>query len=163
VFDINDFISSLSGVQVNLILKRKAYLKNCCREQLTVRNMRSILAPVLLRLAGTRVVQESVESFCFTQHDTVLASGCDAEWNAETSAAAAAALMAGENLFDRILSILHALLSSTWASWLKQKPSKGSSRPPREVPPFDKETVHRMQASVQILHNAFVILRPLLL
>jgi hypothetical protein len=151
-----------SGVQVNLILKGKAYLKNCCREQLSVRNMRSILAPVLLRLAGTRVVQESVESFCFTQHDTILVGGCDAEWNAETSAAAAA-LMAGENLFDRILSILHALLSSTWASWLKQKPSKGSSRPPREVPPFDKETVHRMQASAQILYNSFVMLRPFLL
>ena len=128
-------------------------LKSCCREQ-TVRNMRSVLAPVLLRLVGTRVVQESTETFCFSQRDPVPVTGCDLEWNAEASAAAAAAVViAGESLFDRILSVLHALLSSTWASWLKQKPSKGSSRPPREVPPFDKEIIHRMQASVQIFLN----------
>ena len=124
-------------------------LKRCCREQ-TVRNMRSLLAPVLLRLVGTRVVQESMETFCFSQRDCVPVTGCDLEWNAEASAAAAV-VIAGENLFDRILSVLHALLSSTWASWLKQKPSKGSSRPPREVPPFDKEIIHRMQASIRNL------------
>ena len=105
--------------------------------------MRSLLAPVLLRLLGTRFVQESIETFCFVQHDSLPISGWDLEWNA----AAAAAVMAGENLFDRILSVLHALLSNTWASWLKQKPSKANSRPPREVPPFDKEITHRMQVN----------------
>ena len=106
--------------------------------------MRSLLAPVLLRLLGTRFVQESIETFCFVQHDSLPISGWDLEWNA----AANAVVMAGENLFDRILSVLHALLSNTWASWLKQKPSyKANSRPPREVPPFDKEITHRMQVN----------------
>ncbi|BBN20580.1 hypothetical protein Mp_Vg00710 [Marchantia polymorpha subsp. ruderalis] len=104
----------------------------------TGRNMRQTLAPVLLRLLGTRVVQEATEP----PH---LVFARDLERNAEASSATATAA-AGEGLFDRLLSVLHALLSSTWAVWLKPRPtSKVPSKPLREVPPFDREVAERMQ------------------
>lgn len=112
--------------------------------------MRSVLAPVLLRLLGTRFVQESMEAFCSIQGDSLATGGRDSEWNAE-AAAAAAAVAAGEDLFDRILSVLHALLSSTWAVWLKQKQPSQKPFKPREIPPLDREIVHRMQVSVSTL------------
>lgn len=119
------------------------------------RNMRSVLAPVLLRLLGTRFVQESMEAFCSIQGDSLATGGRDSEWNAE-AAAAAAAVAAGEDLFDRILSVLHALLSSTWAVWLKQKQP---SRPfkPREIPPLDREIVHRMQVDLDHMQLPLVL------
>ncbi|BFI43571.1 hypothetical protein MPTK2_Ug00450 [Marchantia polymorpha subsp. ruderalis] len=106
------------------------------------RNMRQTLAPVLLRLLGTRVVQEATES----PHPV---SARDLERNAEASSAAATSA-AGENLFDRLLSVLHALLSSTWAVWLKPRPTtKGPSKLLREVPPFDRESAERMQIELE--------------
>ncbi|KAI5076641.1 hypothetical protein GOP47_0009111 [Adiantum capillus-veneris] len=107
------------------------------------RSMRAVLAPALLRLLGTGFVQERVEAFCSIQGD----GGRDMDWNPE-AAAAAAAVAAGEDLFDRILSVLHALLSSTWAVWLKQKPSNKPFKPVREVPPLDREVVKCMQGDL---------------
>ncbi|KAL2623688.1 hypothetical protein R1flu_003893 [Riccia fluitans] len=108
----------------------------------TGRNMRQTLAPVLLRLLGTRVVQEAAES----PH---ILSARQLDKVAEASSAAATAA-AGEGLFDRLLSILHALLSSTWAVWLKPRPTtKGPSNKLREVPPFDREAAERMQIELE--------------
>ncbi|KAL3675105.1 hypothetical protein R1sor_025053 [Riccia sorocarpa] len=108
----------------------------------TGRNMRQTLAPVLLRLLGTRVVQEATES----PH---ILSAREIDRAAEASSAAATAA-AGEGLFDRLLSILHALLSSSWAVWLKPQPkAKGSSNKLREVPPFDREAAERMQIELE--------------
>ncbi|MCO5604960.1 hypothetical protein L7F22_059135 [Adiantum nelumboides] len=104
------------------------------------RSMRALLAPVLLRLLGTRFVQENVEAFCSILGD----GGRDLDWNPEAAAAAAAA---GEDLFDCILSVLHALLSSSWAVWLKQKPSS-KVKPIRDVPLLDRELVNRMQGEL---------------
>lgn len=135
-----------AALQTSLWLRLQFFLPLLCTiyadRDYTPRNMRSTLAPVLLRLLGNRVVQEGVEHFCSLQHD-YLAPGRDLEWNAEAAAAAAAAA-AGEGLFDRLLSVLHALLSSTWAVWLKQK----SNKPLREVPLLDREIVQRMQADL---------------
>jgi hypothetical protein len=103
--------------------------------------MRQTLAIVLLRLLGTRVVQEAAEPVSCTQiWDSVSTS--DFERSAEAAAASA-----GEGLFNRLLSVLHALLSSTWAVWLKPPwpLSKGQIRPLQEIPSFDQEAVERMQ------------------
>lgn len=103
-------------------------------------NKRQTLAPVLLRLLGTRVVQEDADQLCSWEPSTSLS---DFERNSQATSAAAAA-SAGEPLFDRLLSILHALLSNTWAVWLKPR-SKGSAKPFRDISPFDKDVAERMQ------------------
>lgn len=94
---------------------------------------------MLLRLLGTRVVQEEADPLFSWETSS---SFNDFERNSQVTSAAAAA-SAGEPLFDRLLSILHALLSNTWAVWLK--PRKGSVKPFRDISPFDKEAAERMQ------------------
>ncbi|EFJ25962.1 hypothetical protein SELMODRAFT_441953 [Selaginella moellendorffii] len=106
-------------------------------------NMRLTLAPVLLRLLGTRVVYESAESFGIHQPESSMLN--KGQWNAELASMAAAA-SAGEELFDRLLSVLHALLSNTWAVWLK--PRGRAAKPPREVPPFEREAAEKLQTEL---------------
>jgi hypothetical protein len=118
------------------------------REQQSGRNMRQTLAIVLLRLLGTRVVQEAAEPVSCAQFWESSVSTSDFERNAEAAAASA-----GEALFDRLLSVLHALLSSTWAVWLKHRPlGKGPIKPLRDIPAFDREVVERMQVGASFLH-----------
>lgn len=121
--------------------------------------MRHTLAPVILRLLSTRVVQEVA--------DQVLSGplwesspSVDLEKKAQ-AASAAAATSAGEPLFDRLLSVLHALLSSTWAVWLKPRSSsKGPVKPLRDFAPFDREVAERMQ--VRFVCNNSQLIRFLL-
>ena len=117
------------------------------REQ-SAPSKRQNLAPVLLRLLGTRVVQEEADPLFSWEPSS---SFSDFERISQATSAAAAA-SAGEPLFDRLLSILHALLSNTWAVWLK--PRKGSVKPLRDIPPFDKEAAERMQVFA-LKHNTF--------
>lgn len=107
------------------------------------RNMRQTLAPVLLRLLGSRVVQEALDPFNIHLQKYLFPKK-EFESYAEIAAASAAGI-SGESLFDRFLSILHALLSSTWSSWLKPK---GTTKPLREVPVFDLDLIERMQAEL---------------
>eukprot|EP01018_Ginkgo_biloba_P033019 Gb_27746 [translate_table: standard] len=111
--------------------------------ELSARNMRQTLAPVLLRLLGTKVVQEAVDPFSIHLQKFIHPKK-EFEWHAESSAASAAGLF-GESLFDRFLSVLHALLSGTWPSWLKPKMT---TKTVREVPVFDREVAERMQAEL---------------
>lgn len=120
-----------------ILLDRDSVARNM-RQSL---DMRQSLAPVLLRLLGTRVVQEAVDPFSI-HLQKYLHSKKEYELHTEMSAAAAAG-MSGEGLFDKILSVLHALLSSTWASWLKPK---ATTKSPREV--LDRDLAERMQAEL---------------
>jgi hypothetical protein len=103
-----------------------------------VPNKRQNIAPVLLRLLGTRVVQEEADPLFSWEPSS---SFSDFERNSQATSAAAAA-SAGEPLFDRLLSILHALLSNTWAVWLKPRKAVKTFR---DISPFDKEAAERMQ------------------
>lgn len=114
------------------------------REQ--ARNMRQTLAPVLLRLLCTRVVQESPDPGSSRESS----SSCVDDFDKNAQAAAASA---GEPLFDRLLSILHALMSSTWAVWLKP-PRKNSVKPCRDIPAFDREAAERMQVGVNSVSSS---------
>lgn len=114
------------------------------------RSMRQSLAPVLLRLLGTRVVQEAVDPFSI-HLQKYLHSKKEYEFHTEMSAASAAD-MSGEGLFDRIVSVLHALLSSTWASWLKPKVT---TKFPREV--LDRDLAERMQAELDRMQLPSVV------
>lgn len=110
-----------------------------CREP-SVRNMRNSLAPVILRLLGSRVVYEDAYILSNAVH-----SKKDLELSSEAAASAFVDFSA-EGLFDRLLLVLHALLSSYPASWLRLKPgSKSINEPTKEVSGFDREFLERMQ------------------
>jgi len=105
-----------------------------------VRNMRNSLAPVILRLLGSRVVYEDAYILSNAVH-----SKKDLELSSEAASCAFVDFSA-EGLFDRLLLVLHALLSSYPASWLRLKPgSKSINEPTKEFSGFDREFLERMQ------------------
>ncbi|KAK8565806.1 hypothetical protein V6N12_059358 [Hibiscus sabdariffa] len=85
----------------------------CADGEPSARNMRHMLASVILRLLGSRVVHEDVE---------LVPSVVSSE-------------ISGNILFDRLLLVLHGLLSSCRPSWLKSKEFSG----------FDRESVEGLQ------------------
>ncbi|GAQ91392.1 hypothetical protein KFL_007770030 [Klebsormidium nitens] len=114
----------------------------------TPRNMRLTLAPVLLRLLASPLVQEA--PLIRTPSDPLPP---DPERGYAEAAAAAAAAGAGEGLFGRLHAVLAALVSSTWAAWLKPPPGRGPAKPLRDVGPFDRHVAERMQAELDSLRG----------
>lgn len=102
--------------------------------------MRLTLAPVLLRLLASPLVQEAPPA-----RSPPGPSLPDPERGYAEAAAAAAAAGAGEGLFGRLHAVLAALVSSTWAAWLKPPPGRGPAKPLRDVGPFDRHVAERMQ------------------
>ncbi|XP_061373530.1 mediator of RNA polymerase II transcription subunit 12 [Gastrolobium bilobum] len=91
----------------------------CTEREPSVRNMRHFLAPVILRLLGSRVVHE------------------DAGMSAAPEA---------EGLFNRLLLVLHGLLSSHPPSWLRPKSvSKTINESTREFSGVDREILESLQ------------------
>lgn len=106
------------------------------------RNMRYMLAAVILHLLGSRVVYEDLD-----QSNLILNSSSkrDVELMLDASSAASVDL-SGENLFDRLLSVLHVLLSSCQPSWLKLKSnSKSATESLRSCTVFDRDVAESMQ------------------
>ena len=95
----------------------------------SARNMRHMLASVILRLLGSRVVHEDVDlSFNLLQ----------LKRDVELMSSMASAEMSGDSLFDSLLLVLHGLLSSCQPSWLRSKTAKDFSG-------FDRETLENLQ------------------
>lgn len=93
------------------------------------RNMRPMLASVILRLLGSRVVHEDVDlSFNFKQ----------LKREAELVSSIASSEIYRESLFDRLLLVLHGLLSSCQPSWLRSKTANDFSG-------FDREALESFQ------------------
>lgn len=107
------------------------------------RHMRNLLASIILRLLGNRVVYEDADlSFYPTQN---YPSKREVETPVEASYAAFAD-SSGESLFDRLLLLLHGLLSSCQPSWLRSKPaSKTSNEFTKESSVFDREMAETLQ------------------
>eukprot|EP00850_Spirogloea_muscicola_P013663 SM000094S24680 [mRNA] locus=s94:135135:145411:+ [translate_table: standard] len=151
-------VATAAALQTSLWLRLQFLLPllpiiHADRDQ-TARNMRQLLAPILLRLLGTGVVQEAIEPVLLP----LAASGPDS-WPGKqppvaddgeyaVRSAAVAAAMAGESLFERVLSLLHAVASGTWAAWLKPPPGTKPAKALREVPPLDRDTAERMQSEL---------------
>eukprot|EP00898_Chlorokybus_atmophyticus_P001512 jgi/Chlat1/2361/Chrsp17S02808 len=89
------------------------------------RNMRSLLAPAILRMLGSKVVQD-IPVPTDLKEDVA-------------AAALAAATEAGETLWDRLLAVLHALLSPCWVSWLKPKTNQRVAL--KEVGPYERASL----------------------
>lgn len=105
-----------------------------------MRNMRHFLAPVILRLLGSRVVYEDAYISVNAMH-----SKKDLESSSEDASAAFVDFSA-EGLFDRLLLVLHVLLSSYPPSWLRPKPgSKSINEHTKEFSAFDRELLENMQ------------------
>eukprot|EP00850_Spirogloea_muscicola_P011237 SM000069S20674 [mRNA] locus=s69:95001:105271:+ [translate_table: standard] len=151
-------VATAAALQTSLWLRLQFLLPllpiiHADRDQ-TARNMRQLLAPILLRLLGTGVVQEAIEPVLLPPAALGPDSwpgkqppvADDAEY--AVRAATVAAAMAGESLFERVLSLLHALASGTWAAWLKPPPGTKPAKALREVPPLDRDSVERMQSEL---------------
>ncbi|XP_043715509.1 mediator of RNA polymerase II transcription subunit 12 [Telopea speciosissima] len=109
----------------------------------TGRNMRHMLASVILRLLGSRVVHEDADlSFYPIQR-----SSNKRELEARMEVSGASPLdLSGDSLFDCFLAVLHGLLSSCKPSWLKLKPaSKSTVKSPRDSSVFDREVAENLQ------------------
>ncbi|XP_010241889.1 PREDICTED: mediator of RNA polymerase II transcription subunit 12 isoform X2 [Nelumbo nucifera] len=106
------------------------------------RNMRQMLASIILRLLGSRVVHEDADLSYQIQ-----SSPSKREVESPMEPAVIASLdLSGDSLFDRFLSILHGLLSSCKPRWLKPKSaSKSTVKSPRDFSVFDREAAESLQ------------------
>ncbi|XP_062090335.1 mediator of RNA polymerase II transcription subunit 12 [Humulus lupulus] len=109
------------------------------------RNMRHMLASGILRLLGNRVVHEDVE---LSYNPIQTLSKNEVESSTETSTPVIADSL-GESLFDRLLLVLHGLLSSCQPSWLRSKPaSKSTNDHAKDVSIFDRELAETLQCDL---------------
>ncbi|KAG9139463.1 hypothetical protein Leryth_020698 [Lithospermum erythrorhizon] len=108
------------------------------------RNIRHMLASVVLRLLGSRVVHEDA---CYSYKPS---------WNSikqEEPLYAAFLILSRERLFDSLLLVLHGLLSSSQPSWLKLNfRSKESTDCCKEFYMFDREMVESLQNDLDHMH-----------
>lgn len=116
----------------------------CADGEPSGRNMRHMLASVILRLLGSRVVHEDADLPFYPTHSSI--SKREVETMMEASPVAASVYLSSESLFDRLLLVLHGLLSSSKPSWLKSKPaSKSSIESTKDFSPFDREVAESLQ------------------
>lgn len=105
------------------------------------RNMRHVLASVILRILGSRVVHEDA-SHSFNQ-------ACSSKREVDSlveASATASVVMSIESLFDRLLLLFHGLLSSHQPRWLKWKSSsKSTSESSKDYSAFDREGAESLQ------------------
>ncbi|XP_009757489.1 mediator of RNA polymerase II transcription subunit 12 [Nicotiana sylvestris] len=105
------------------------------------RNMRYMLASVILRTLGSRIVHEDASHF-FNQ---AYSSKRELDSLVEASSTASV-VMSLESLFDRLLLLLHGLLSSHQPRWLKGKSSsKSSSESSKDYSAFEREGAENLQ------------------
>ncbi|TXG62881.1 hypothetical protein EZV62_009875 [Acer yangbiense] len=107
------------------------------------RNMRHMLASVILRLLGNRVVHEDADLSFYPMQSSQ--SKREVESSLEASCVPSTDL-SGDSLFDRLLLVLHGLLSGSHPSWLKSKPaSKSSNNSSKDFYGFDREVAESLQ------------------
>lgn len=111
-----------------------------------------MLASVILRLLGSRVVYEDMNLALNPGRGSPLK---EAELQMETCADVSLDL-SGKNLFDWLLLVLHALLSSSQPSWLTLKfPSKTTVVSAKDFGGFDREILENLQ--VWFLNRCFLV------
>lgn len=102
--------------------------------------MRYVLASVILRLLGSRVVHEDSSHYVNT---ALTSSNRDAESLMESYTSTT--FLCGESLFDCLLLVLHVLLSSYQPSWLKLKSESKSTDSSKDYVAFDREVAESLQ------------------
>lgn len=104
--------------------------------------MRHMLASVILRLLGSRVVHEDADLSFYPMQSFQFKR--EMESPPENSSVPSTDL-SGESLFDRLLLVLHGLLSNCQPSWLRSKPASKSSNLSKDSFGFDREMVESLQ------------------
>nr|KYP64207.1 hypothetical protein KK1_018798 [Cajanus cajan] len=124
------------SLRVQLLMRFLPIL--CTDGESSVRSVRYTLAFVILRLLGSRVVHE--DAVVNAMHHS------SSRREVESPAEAAFVDSSTEGLFDRLLLILHGLLSSSPPCWLRLKPvSKTTNEPKREFSGFEREPLEALQ------------------
>ncbi|XAR63055.1 hypothetical protein NMG60_11022861 [Bertholletia excelsa] len=103
----------------------------CSDGEPSVRSLRQVLASVIVRLLGSRVVYDNVNQ-SFPMQSSL-------KWDMDSSSggfAVSGVDLSGESLFDNLLLMLHGLLSSCRPSWLKSK---------KDFSAFDREFAETLQ------------------
>ncbi|KAF9613946.1 hypothetical protein IFM89_013481 [Coptis chinensis] len=104
------------------------------------KNTRHMLASVILRLLGSRLVYEDVD-FSFSPMQSSI-KRLDSMMDTSVN-------LFGESLFDQLLSVLYGLLSSWKPRWLKPKSaSKSTVKSQRDFSVFDREVVDSLQSEL---------------
>ncbi|KAI3756874.1 hypothetical protein L1987_56698 [Smallanthus sonchifolius] len=124
-------LPSPSALRASMSLRLQLLLRLlpviCADGEPSSRNTRHMLALVVIRLLGSRVVHE------------------DADLSSPTSAT----IDLGESLFDRLLLVLHALLSTSLPCWLRPKLlSKSTPEGSRDSTLFDHEVAESLQVEL---------------
>lgn len=143
---VETVLPSSSALRASMSLRLQFLLRLlplvCADRAPSGRNMRYMLATVILHLLGSRAVYEDLDQSNLTLNSS---SKRDVELMLDASSAASVDL-SGENLFDRLLSVLHVLLSSCQPSWLKLKSnSKSATESLRSCTVFDRDVAESMQ------------------
>ncbi|KAL9670309.1 hypothetical protein QQ045_007860 [Rhodiola kirilowii] len=108
------------------------------------RNMRHLLASVVLRLLGSPVVYEDADLLYPPTQSSMGTKETESRLEFSTTAVSA------ENVFDRLLLVLHGLLSSYRPSWLKPKATpKSSNEHAKDVSVFDRDVVENLQNDLE--------------
>ena len=109
------------------------------------RNMRHMLASVILRLLGNRMVHEDANlTFCPT-HSSMVKKEVESPSEASYSVFAD---LPGESLFARMLLVLHGLLSSCQPSWLGVKTAaKSTNETSKDSSALVRELAESLQVS----------------
>ncbi|XP_020225766.1 mediator of RNA polymerase II transcription subunit 12 [Cajanus cajan] len=114
----------------------------CTDREPSVRSTRQFLATVVFRLLGSRVVHEDAD---FSVNAVPSLPRKEAESSSEVAFATLVDSSSG-NLFDRLLLVLHGLLSSYPPSWLRTKPvSKTINESTRDFSGIDRELLETLQ------------------
>lgn len=106
-----------------------------------MRNMRQTLASVILRLLGSRVVYEDADISMNAKHCSLLK-----RVESPSKSSSGFVDFSVEGLFDRLLLVLHGLLSRCIPSWLRSPVlSKMTNEPTRDISGFDREFLETFQ------------------
>ncbi|KAK9757951.1 hypothetical protein RND81_01G195900 [Saponaria officinalis] len=108
------------------------------------RSLRFMLASVVLRLLGNRVVYEEMELSVGPGRGSPQK---DAESQMETCAGVSSDL-SGRNIFDWLLLVLHALLSTSLPTWLRPRTSKATSTSTKVFSGFSREMLESLQGEL---------------
>lgn len=105
------------------------------------RNTRHTLASTIVRLLGSRVVYED-SAVCSLRNDL-----SKSETESTIDPTSSEADLSSENLFDRLLFVLHGLLSNHQPNWLKPRSSSNESS--KDFAMFDRDAADSLQVCQQ--------------
>lgn len=136
-------LPSPSALRASMSLRLQLLLRLlpviCADGEPSARNMRHMLASVVLRLLGSRVVHEDADL-------GNPASRFSLKREMESMIESFATVDLGESLFDRLLLVLHALLSTSHPHWLRPKfLLKSTPEASRESTLYDREVAESLQ------------------